>query len=333
MSILYINDYGVVVGMSDGRCKATLQEQCIASIPLEQLEGIAILGQAQLTTALTEYCLLNGIVVSYFSRGGTYFGKLESAAHVNVPRQRLQCRLYDTEFALELSRSLIVAKMHNQQVVLKRYEASKNQDCAAEKKMITVSCEKAKKAEDGQSLLGYEGTAARAYFQGMGKCVDEAFYFEKRSRRPPLDPFNSMLSFGYSMLLREIQVSLETHGLNSYFGFFHRDAEKSPSLACDLIEEWRAVIVDATVMSAGNKHIIRRENFEQEDGIPGIYFTKEGVRIFIERMEQKLSTKIQYLPYIDYPLDFRHAIDMQAVQLIKAMEAEDASLYQPLWIR
>ena len=74
MSILYINDYGVVVGMSDGRCKATLQEQCIASIPLEQLEGIVILGQAQLTTALTEYCLLNGIAVSYFSRGGTYFG-------------------------------------------------------------------------------------------------------------------------------------------------------------------------------------------------------------------------------------------------------------------
>ena len=82
MSILYINDYGIVVGMSDGRCKATLQEQCIASIPLEQLEGIVILGQAQLTTALTEYCLLNGIAVSYFSRGGTYFGKLESAAHV-----------------------------------------------------------------------------------------------------------------------------------------------------------------------------------------------------------------------------------------------------------
>ena len=226
-----------------------------------------------------------------------------------------------------------MAKMHNQRVVLKRYEASKNQDCDAEKKIIAVSCEKAKDAEDGQSLLGYEGTAARAYFQGMGKCVDEAFYFEKRSRRPPLDPFNSMLSFGYSMLLREIQVSLETHGLNSYFGFFHRDAEKSPSLACDLIEEWRAVIVDATVMSAVNKHIIRQEHFEQEDGKPGIYFTKEGVRIFIERMEQKLSTKIQYLPYIDYPLDFRHAIDMQAVQLIKAMEAEDASLYQPLWIR
>ena len=101
MSILYINDYGVVVGMSGGRCKATLQEQ---------LEGIVILGQAQLTTALTEYCLLNGIAVSYFSRGGTYFGKLESAAHVNVPRQRLQCSLYDTEFALELSRSLIMAK-------------------------------------------------------------------------------------------------------------------------------------------------------------------------------------------------------------------------------
>ena len=110
MSILYINDYGVVVGMSGGRCKATLQEQCIASITLEQLEGIVILGQAQLTTALTEYCLLNGIAVSYFSRGGTYFGKLESAAHVNVPRQRLQCSLYDTEFALELSRSLIMAK-------------------------------------------------------------------------------------------------------------------------------------------------------------------------------------------------------------------------------
>ena len=105
-------------------------------------------------------------------------------------------------------------------------------------------------------IIGYEGNAARIYFQCLGKLVDDDFKFEKRSRRPPLDEFNSMLNLGYSILMNEIYSRVENKGLNAYFGFVHQDREKHPTLVSDIIEEWRAVIIDSMVMSLVNGHEI-----------------------------------------------------------------------------
>lgn len=172
--------------------------------------------------------------------------------------------------------------------------------------------------------------AARLYFDGLGKCVDEEFAFSGRSRRPPKDEFNSMIGLGYTILIREIQCQLESHGLNAYLGFMHRDRYNAPSLACDLVEEWRAIIVDAAVVSLISKHMIHKEHFQREN--EAVYLSKEGCKIFLNWLERKLNTKIRYIDDAE-SMDFRHAIDAQIISLIKAMDNNDAGIYQPVRVR
>ena len=330
MSNLYINENGAVVGIGDGKCQITKGGEVIESIPVNTLDGITILVKSQLTTQMVEYCLTNGIAVSYFSKGGKYFGRLESGEHANAVRQRLQCRLYEEEFAMHFSKNIVAAKIHNQKVVLNRYASSGEADCSENIKKLNILKKKAESAKAFSDLGGYEGMAARLYFEGLGKCVDEEFAFLGRSRRPPKDEFNSMIGLGYTILIREIQCQLESHGLNEYLGFMHRDRYNAPSLACDLVEEWRAIIVDAAVMSLISKHMIHKEHFQREN--ESVYLNKDGCKIFLNWLERKLNTKIRYIDDAE-SMDFRHAIDAQIISLVKAMDNNDAGLYQPIRVR
>ena len=182
-------------------------------------------------------------------------------------------------------------------------------------------------------MIGFEGQAAKSYFQGLSKCIDEEFKFQGRSRRPPKDEFNSMISFGYSLLLNEVYCKIEMKGLNPYFGFIHRDAEKHPTLASDLMEEWRAVIVDATVMSLINGYEIKKEHFQADLDQTGCYLTREGLKIFLNKLERKFRTEVRYLKYTDSAVSFRRAILLQMDRLAKAIEEGDASIYEPIIIR
>ena len=252
MSYLYVNDNGVTVGVEANRCVAKYPDGMVKYVPIESLEGIVIMGQSQLTTRCTEECLKRGINISYFSKGGRYFGRLQSTGHVKAERQRQQCSLYDTEFSVELAKRMISAKLKNQSVVLKRYERSKNIALPEIDNMLDICRKKVAECKDVYEIMGYEGQGAKYYFDGLSKCINEEFVFHGRSRRPPLDEFNSMIGLGYSVLMNEIYGKIEEKGLNPYFGFIHRDAEKHPTLASDLMEEWRAVLVDATVMGIIN---------------------------------------------------------------------------------
>ena len=241
--------------------------------------------------------------------------------------------MYDTEFSLQLSKNIINAKIKNQSVVLKRYEKSKGLLLNEEQKMMDICRNKVLRCERIEESIGFEGQAARYYFQGLSKCIDDPFKFQGRSRRPPLDEFNSMISLGYSILMNEVYCKVEMKGLNPYFGFLHRDAEKHPTLASDMMEEWRAVIVDATAMSMINGHEIHKEHFISDLEEPGYYLTKDGLKLYLNKLEKKFQTSVRYLKYVDYPVSFRRAILLQMEQLVKAIEKGDANLYEPLVIR
>ena len=333
MSYLYVNEDGVVVSIEGNRCIAKYKDGMIKYMPIEALEGIVIMGRSQLTTYCMEQCLERGINVSFFSKGGRYFGRLHSTGHVKTDRQRRQCELYDSQFAIDLSKRIISAKLKNQEVVLRRYERSKNINLKDIHNMMSICRNKIETCNSIYEIMGYEGQGAKYYFDGLSKCVKEDFVFQGRSRRPPLDEFNSMIGLGYSVLMNEIYGKIEAKGLNPYFGFMHRDAEKHPTLASDLMEEWRAVIVDATVMSIINGNEITKEEFTHNVDEPGCYFNRKGVGILIKKLEKKFQTDVKYLSYIDYTVDFRHAMLLQVNQLVKAMESEDASLYYPIQIR
>lgn len=333
MGLLYVNENGDQIGFEGNRCVVNYKDGLKKLIPIESLEGITIMGQSQMTAKCTEECLKRGIPVAYFSKGGSYFGRVMSTDHINTSRQRKQCVLYDTDFAVELGRRILSAKIKNQSVVLRRYEKSRNICLEEEQNMLNICRRKLESSARIEEIIGYEGQAAKYYFRGLSKCIDEDFYFNGRSKRPPKDEFNSMLSLGYSILMNELYCKIEMKGLNPYFGFIHRDAEKHPTLASDMMEEWRAVIVDATVMSMINGHEILKDDFVFDIEQPGCYLTKNGLKLYLNKLERKFQTEIRYLKYVDYPVSFRRGILLQMEQLTKAIEKGDATLYEPIVIR
>jgi len=247
--------------------------------------------------------------------------------------QRKQSSLYNTDFSIELGRIILTAKLKNQLTVLRRYAKSRGVDIDNEINMIK-SCERSINSSVSiPQIMGYEGQAAKTYFSGLNKCVDDEFHFDCRSRRPPKDEFNSMLSFGYSILINEIYSEIAAKGLNPYFGFVHQDKEKHPTLASDLVEEWRAVIVDSMVMSLVNGHEIQKSNFETDVNVHGYYLNNEGLKIFVKKLDGKIRTGNKYLDYSDDRVSFRVAISYQISHLIEAINKKDASIYKPILIR
>ena len=332
ISYLYIVEHGAVISFSENYIKVTLKNSDTRKVPVETVESISIFSKSQMTTQCTEECLRRGIPVSYYSKSGKFFGQLMSTGHVNTQRQRKQSLLYESDFAVQFAKNIISCKINNQLTVLKRYMRNSSVDLENQIFQIKNSYKKIEYCSTIEEIMGYEGIAARYYFEGLGKLVEPEFYFQKRSRRPPKDEFNSILSLGYSILLNEIYGKIQSKGLNPYFGLVHSDREKHPTLASDLMEEWRAVIVDSLVMSLINGHEIKKEHFTLGDN-GGYFLTSDGMKIFIKKFENKLKTSARYLSYVDYSVSFRRAMDLQVNQLVKAIEEENADLYKPIKIR
>lgn len=333
MSLLYIDESGATIGIEANYCTVKQKDGLKRLLPIESLDGITIMGQSQMTTQCSEECMRRGIPVSYFSKGGKYFGRLISTGHVNVEQPKKTSSTLVTDFAVTLAMKILSAKIKNQSVVLRRYEKSKGINLEEEQKMLTICRNKILTCDRIEEMIGFEGQAAKYYFRGLSVCIDDNFIFQGRNRRPPKDEFNSMISLGYSILMNEVYCKIEMKGLNPYFGFIHRDSEKHPTLASDMMEEWRAIIVDATAMSMINGHEILKENFYFDTDEPGCYLTKDGLRLYLNKLERKFQTEVRYLKYIDYAVSFRRGIFIQMERLAKAIEEGDASIYEPIIIR
>jgi len=275
MSQLYINEPSARIGIADGRITIKFNDGAERSIPVESVEGISLFGPADISTGCMRECLEKGIDIQFYSTTGGYYGKVISTRHVNVARQRQQAKLGDNgDFCLSLAKRIIKAKIHNQTVVLRRYNRNSETETNDEIKAMRYSEERIDHCLTAEEVMGFEGNAARSYYKGLGKLTKSEFAFGGRSKRPPLDPFNSMLSLGYTILMYAVYGALESRGLNPYFGFLHSDREKHPTLASDMMEEWRAVIVDSVVMSMVNGNEIGTDNFYTSSENGGVFMDK-----------------------------------------------------------
>lgn len=334
MSYLYVSEQGASISISENRFQVKYKDGWLRTLPAEPMEVISVFGSVQITTQCIEECLRRGINILFYSTKGAYYGRLISTSHVNVQRQRKQSEIGKNEkFKLAFSKKIIDAKIRNQIVILRRYARGRNIEI--ERSIIEMQNMQKKLlfAERVEQIMGYEGTAAKIYFQVLGNLIDSEFKFSGRSRRPPRDPFNSLISLGYSIMMNEIYGKLEGKGLNPYFGLMHKDREKHPTLASDLIEEWRAVLIDSTALSMLNGHELLKEDFYSNSEEPGVFLVKQGFSKYIKKLEGKFRTESKYLSYVDYSVSFRKAIDLQIGQLIKAIETEDVDEYCPIIIR
>lgn len=175
--------------------------------------------------------------------------------------------------------------------------------------------------------------AAREYFFVLGKIIKPDFKFYGRNRRPPKDPFNSLLSFGYTLLMYEILSKVQTAGLNAYCGILHADRDNSPALASDLMEEWRPVLVDSTVMSMIQGNEISIDDFETDENHEGVYINNIALKKFIKKFEKKMCKKVKYLGYSDDSYSFREALNIQVQKISECIKKDRPELYLPIIIK
>lgn len=190
---------------------------------------------------------------------------------------------------LPLARKLVEAKIRKQAVLLRRMMRKDSaRELAESVEMMESYADMLPDAGTREEIMGLEGAAARAYFQAWTACVDPAFEFTGRNRRPPLDVVNSALSFGYAILLSEAVSALVATGLDPAIGFLHSDHDGRPSLALDLMEEFRPLVVDQVVMEALRRHRLRPEHGRRDEHRAGVLLTAAGREVVVDAYERRM---------------------------------------------
>jgi CRISPR-associated protein Cas1 len=290
MSSVYITEQGAVVRQSDRHLVVTKDKERITHLPLIKLERLIIFGRVQLTTEAIQALLKEGVDVSFLTYNGKLRGRLVAAESKNVFLRLAQYeRHLDDRFQLNLARTIVKAKIRNGRAVIARYQRNHPEESfAAEAKMIDDTLKSLDNLQTVNSLMGAEGVATAAYFRAFGRMFRKELAFETRTRRPPKDPVNAVLSLGYSLLTNEILSLLIANGFDPYIGFFHGVVYGRPSLALDLVEEFRHPFVDRLTLTLFNNEILSPEDFRPVEG-EGIYLTPQALKTYLQLYERRLQ--------------------------------------------
>ena len=241
-------------------------------VPVHLLGGIVCFGSVGVTPALMGHCAEKGVCLSLMQRNGRFLARIEGPVSGNVLLRRAQYRLTDDpEHTAALASNIVVGKALNQRTVVRRalrdHGASMTTDACAKleacERRLSDVARRGAHEETTDSLRGIEGEAARAYYGVFNLLVrSPGFAFTRRSRRPPLDPLNALLSFLYTLLVHDCRSALETVGLDPAVGFLHRERPGRPSLALDMMEELRPVLADRLALSLINRRQLTARDFK-----------------------------------------------------------------------
>ena len=335
MSNLYIYEQGIVLRYKENRLLITYTNGDSKSIPIENIDNIVIFGEIQLSTACMHNLLSRGIHVTFLSKKGSYFGRLESTNNINIDRQREQFRKTDDKnFSLSIAKKFIKGKATNQRTLLIRANKTLKNEFLSH--ITTTMFDFIKNIDTSKTLeqlMGVEGYLAKLYFNSINCIIDKKYSFKTRTRRPPKDPFNAVISFGYTLLHYEIFSALVTKGLNPYAAFLHSNRHKHPALCSDLMEEWRAILVDSLAIALLNNNKITQEDFDFDEKSGGVFLNKKACSKFVEQFEKRLRQEVSYIAEVPYKMSFRRIIEYQITLLIKALENNDTDIYKPVLIR
>ena len=268
-------------------------------VPMHLLGGIVCFGAVGATPPLLGHCAEHGISLSFLSRNGRFLARVEGPVSGNVLLRRSQYRASDNaETNALLARNMVVGKLLNQRTVVRRALRDHGKSASIEARGRLDACERrlsdaarrANRPQPTDAVRGIEGEGARAYYGVFGDLVRKggpAFTFSRRSRRPPLDPVNALLSFLYTLLVHDCRSALEVVGLDPAVGFLHRERPGRPSLALDLMEELRPVFADRLALSLINRQQLSADDFETS--VSGAVSLREGARktVLIAYQERK----------------------------------------------
>lgn len=322
----------------------TKEDRPIMEVKLQDLEQVVLFGRIDLTASVRITLLHRKIDTLFFTSSGKYLGRLLSGFSKNSPlRLKQYACCIDTATTLPIAKSIVRGKITNQyRLLLRQQRTLKEPALAPLLGDLRLTIKKIDAVQDRDELLGYEGQAAKLYFQALPHCFrKEGFTMQGRTRRPPRDPINALLSFGYTVLGHYIENAIWKVGLDPYIGCFHTPHYGRPSLALDILEEFRPLIIDALTLSLINRGQIRLTDFYQPDrakqaeniltgneveepfpSSSAVYLGETGRKIFFSAFYKKLRSSLQY--GARGFLDYKGIIEAQCHHMAHVIQEEEA---------
>ena len=329
MAILYITQQGAVLHKSGNRVIVKKDRDVLQEIPIVQLDEVVIFGNGHMTTQTMGYLLHKNIPVSFLSSQGKYKGKLQPPYTKDTLIRKQQYAVAENPLqCLELAKCFVRGKLTN---AIRFVQRQRMQNAKVKSAVHTMrqTLERLERADNLESLLGYEGSGTAAYYSAFRQFLKRDWGFTNRQFCPPPDPINAMLSLGYTLLHNHVYAFINVVGFDPYCGYFHQPRHGHAALASDLMEEFRQIIVDGYVLTLVNKNMIRPEDFEQTN--KGIRFTKEALDQFLVGYYGRMQQTFQH-PTRKEKTTYLRAIELQVRHLARVITGEDAA-YRPFLVR
>lgn len=327
MKSLYVSQQGCYLCLSQEQILIKKGQMTLNQVQLPLVEQILIFGKSQVTTQLIRACLAKEIPILYLSRMGYCYGRVLPIQQGYRQLSRFQQLLTQVD-RLSAAQAIVTAKLKNSRVILMRhYRSHPSTTLEMAIQQLEYLITKVSQTESIERLLGTEGAGAATYFSAFGDCIQNPnFIFIARTRRPPGNPINAMLSFGYQVLWNHLLSLIELNDLDPYQACLHQGSERHAALASDLVEEFRAPIVDSLVIYMINRKMIDSDqDFIYIKG--GCYINDSGrkkyLQAFLNRMEETIGSDQQ--PRWDSL--------MQQVKRFREFVYAPSRKYQPYLIR
>lgn len=293
---IYVLTQGAYLSKDGDTVCVSIDNEVKTRIPIHLVHSLVAFGGVSISPYLMAALAEQGIATTFLNINGRLLCRVDAPASGNVLLRRAQYRAADDETKrIEIVRSVVAGKIQNSRTLLLR--AAREQD---DTESIRLTCAElseilfhTEKAETCDALRGYEGRAAERYFSSFPDMLrmSNEFTFKLRTRRPPLDPVNALLSFIYSLLLHDCVAALTSVGLDPSVGFLHTDRPGRPSLALDLMEEFRAPFTDRMAIKLINKRIVKKNGFSVKDG-GAVEMDDETRKIVIEAYQERKKEKV-----------------------------------------
>ena len=319
---LYIQEQGARVGKTGEAITVSKGKEKIGEFPLKDISQLVLCGNVSLSAQCLHLLCEQGIPIVHLSTGHWFYGVTSGITLKNAYARAAQfAASADENRSLPLARAFVLAKAQNQRTMLRRNARTPLDTVLATMKRHIDRLETCGSTEE---LMGIEGSIAAIYFGEWSKMLtddlpDAVFSPDSRNRRPPKDPVNAMLSFGYALLTKEVTVALLGEGLDPFWGFLHRPRYGKPALSLDLMEEFRPLIVDSAVISAVNTRMVEAKDFVV--CAAGCAMKDTARKALIRAYELRLDQMITH-PFFDYRCSWRAVIRVQARLLAKVLRGE-----------
>lgn len=331
MAPIYVREQGAVVHRRGERLVVTRAKEQLLDLPLIHVDQVVLFGNVQLTSQAAAMLLAAEIDVVFLSQYGKFRGRLMHTGSKFARLRHVQLqKMNETTVALGIARQVVVGKLHNQRALLQAELGQSSSVLAVQRATTGIGqmLEQAKTARTLDSLRGFEGKAGADYWGAFKLLLAGDLGFKGREYYPPPDPVNGLLSFGYSLLLKDVTAAVQLVGLDPFMGFFHTIDYGRPSLALDMMEEFRPVLVDPAVLAVVNQGQITAADFERTGNPRQPVRLNEAVtNRLIQQYEQRLSASVNHTD-AGGQTTHRRVIELQVRRVAKVVLGESKG-YQP----